>query len=91
MSTQTVEHRISKTPGRVAVGIFGLSIVVGIIYAGTKLGSDLAQTHYSTIWPYLLLGLALVIALGFEFVNGFHDTPTRLIRMWRLYGRAYGI
>ncbi|HUB28433.1 MAG TPA: inorganic phosphate transporter, partial [Terracidiphilus sp.] len=27
-----------------------------------------------SIWPYLLLGLALVIALGFEFVNGFHDT-----------------
>ena len=24
--------------------------------------------------PYLLLGLALLIALGFEFVNGFHDT-----------------
>ena len=24
--------------------------------------------------PFLLLGMALVIALGFEFVNGFHDT-----------------
>jgi PiT family inorganic phosphate transporter len=24
--------------------------------------------------PYLLLGLALLVALGFEFVNGFHDT-----------------
>ena len=23
---------------------------------------------------FLLLGLALLIALGFEFVNGFHDT-----------------
>jgi len=31
-----------------------------------------AQT---TTWlPYLLLGVALLIALGFEFVNGFHDT-----------------
>jgi inorganic phosphate transporter, PiT family len=28
-----------------------------------------------TTWlPYLLLGVALLIALGFEFVNGFHDT-----------------
>jgi len=26
------------------------------------------------LFPYLLLGLALLIALGFEFVNGFHDT-----------------
>jgi len=24
--------------------------------------------------PYVLLGLALLVALGFEFVNGFHDT-----------------
>jgi inorganic phosphate transporter, PiT family len=24
--------------------------------------------------PYILLGFALLIALGFEFVNGFHDT-----------------
>jgi PiT family inorganic phosphate transporter len=24
--------------------------------------------------PFLLLRVALLIALGFEFVNGFHDT-----------------
>src|SRR6201999_2917883 len=28
----------------------------------------------TAIWPFVLLGLALLIALGFEFVNGFHDT-----------------
>ena len=27
-----------------------------------------------TLLPFLLLGVALLIALGFEFVNGFHDT-----------------
>src|SRR5262249_46838163 len=28
-----------------------------------------------TTWvPFLLLGVALLVALGFEFVNGFHDT-----------------
>jgi len=26
------------------------------------------------VGPYVLLGVALLIALGFEFVNGFHDT-----------------
>jgi PiT family inorganic phosphate transporter len=26
------------------------------------------------VLPFILLGVALVIALGFEFVNGFHDT-----------------
>ncbi|HVP46539.1 MAG TPA: inorganic phosphate transporter [Bryobacteraceae bacterium] len=28
----------------------------------------------TSIFPYLLLGFALLVALGFEFVNGFHDT-----------------
>src|SRR5262249_44740415 len=29
---------------------------------------------FRSIYPFLLLGFALLIALGFEFVNGFHDT-----------------
>src|ERR1039458_8889045 len=28
----------------------------------------------TSIWPFILLAIALLIALGFEFVNGFHDT-----------------
>jgi len=35
----------------------------------------------------LLLGIALLIALGFDFVNGFHDTAdavaTVICTMWR--------
>ncbi len=30
--------------------------------------------HQASVLPYILLGVALLIALGFEFVNGFHDT-----------------
>ena len=30
--------------------------------------------HNASIFPFVLLGVALLIALGFEFVNGFHDT-----------------
>ena len=47
---------------------------VGVIYIVTRLMADLSGQHPSTALPYLLLGLALLIALGFEFVNGFHDT-----------------
>ena len=56
--------------------IFAFSVIgiIGTIYVLTKLVSDLSTTHPSTIFPYMLLGLALLIALGFEFVNGFHDT-----------------
>src|ERR1700761_8009402 len=59
---------------RTRIIAFSIIGIVGTIYVLTKLVSDLSTTHPSTIFPYLLLGLALVIALGFEFVNGFHDT-----------------
>jgi PiT family inorganic phosphate transporter len=49
-------------------------VVTGIIYAGYHLADDLSVVHDTRAYPYILLGIALVIALGFEFVNGFHDT-----------------
>ncbi len=54
--------------------LFGAVLVIGAIYAGWHLIHDLADVHPSSSLPFLLLGLALLIALGFEFVNGFHDT-----------------
>ena len=59
---------------KIGMGIFGVVLVVGIIYIGRQLIGDLAEVHAASIMPYLLLGLALLVALGFEFVNGFHDT-----------------
>ena len=35
---------------------------------------EAARTPVDAYAPYLLLGTVLLIALGFEFVNGFHDT-----------------
>src|SRR5689334_12879130 len=35
---------------------------------------DATGTKVTTYLPYILLFIALLIALGFEFVNGFHDT-----------------
>jgi PiT family inorganic phosphate transporter len=56
---------------------FGLFLVAGLGYAIYGLLSDL-QTYGGgesmAIGAFLLLGIALLIALGFEFVNGFHDT-----------------
>jgi inorganic phosphate transporter, PiT family len=56
--------------------LFLTLLVVGAGYAGYSLVSDIggAKTHALSVLPYLLLGVALLIALGFEFVNGFHDT-----------------
>jgi PiT family inorganic phosphate transporter len=51
-----------------------LVVVAGIIYTGIHLADDLSVVRDTRAYPYILLGIALLIALGFEFVNGFHDT-----------------
>jgi PiT family inorganic phosphate transporter len=53
---------------------FAVMLIAGIAYIATQLGSDLSIVHNATVFPFILLGVALFIALGFEFVNGFHDT-----------------
>jgi inorganic phosphate transporter, PiT family len=52
----------------------GVVVIAGIIYAGIHLANDLSVVRDTRAYPYILLGIALLIALGFEFVNGFHDT-----------------
>jgi len=51
-----------------------LMIGVGFAVHGIKADMDAAHTPPFAIGAFVLLGLALLIALGFEFVNGFHDT-----------------
>lgn len=63
-----------KPHSRAGFVVFGLVVFTGLIYAGSQLAHDLSRVHTLSAWPYILLGLALLIALGFEFVNGFHDT-----------------
>ena len=53
---------------------FGIVLLVGVVYSAFHLLSDLSGIHAGSITPYVLLGVALLVALGFEFVNGFHDT-----------------
>jgi PiT family inorganic phosphate transporter len=60
--------------GKIGVIVFGVALIIGFIYAGAHLASDLAQIHTGEVMPFVLLGIALLVALGFEFVNGFHDT-----------------
>jgi inorganic phosphate transporter, PiT family len=48
----------------------GLAFVAYSIYADI----DATGTKVTSYLPYMLLVVALLIALGFEFVNGFHDT-----------------
>jgi PiT family inorganic phosphate transporter len=52
----------------------GVVLVIGVVYAGYHLAEDLSGVRDTRAYPYILLGIALFIALAFEFVNGFHDT-----------------
>jgi inorganic phosphate transporter, PiT family len=54
---------------------FGI-LAAGSLFVAYSLYVDVDETgtKVTTFLPFLLLFVALVIALGFEFVNGFHDT-----------------
>lgn len=70
-----LDRKLAKgSPGRWGILVFGLILVGGLVFIGNRLLVDIADVHMSSAWPYALLGIALLIALGFEFVNGFHDT-----------------
>jgi PiT family inorganic phosphate transporter len=55
--------------------LFLAVLLGGLAYAGFSIFTDTAQVgEQMATGVFLFLGLALLIALGFEFVNGFHDT-----------------
>jgi PiT family inorganic phosphate transporter len=54
--------------------LFVFALAAGISYIAIEITRDMEGVPAHGLWPFLVLGLALLIALGFEFVNGFHDT-----------------
>ena len=69
-----IHDKLGKSPGMIGMVGFGIVLVIGVIYSAYHLLTDLSTVHNTSILPYVLLGIALLVALGFEFVNGFHDT-----------------
>jgi inorganic phosphate transporter, PiT family len=69
-----VHDKINKGPHKAGIYAFGVLFAVGIVYALSHLISDVSRVHHPSSAAFLLLGIALLVALGFEFVNGFHDT-----------------
>jgi len=59
-----------------------MMVFVGVLIAGLIfIGSSIARTSAAQRRPRValrLVGPALLVALGFEFVNGFHDTANAL-------------
>src|ERR1700744_4512741 len=70
-----LEQKMNKKQGKIPMIIFGIVLGGGIGWAASQLLGDLLSVQHTTsVTAYVLLGIALLIALGFEFVNGFHDT-----------------
>jgi len=82
MNATTVEHTAPARPnldgGLGVIGAIGIgaAIVAAIAYVAYSIYADATSAGVSTTayLPFILLFIALLIALGFEFVNGFHDT-----------------
>ena len=68
--------KLDAKPGPLTLITFVGLLAAGLLFTAWSLVGDVTASGAPvTTWvPYILLGVALLIALGFEFVNGFHDT-----------------
>jgi PiT family inorganic phosphate transporter len=69
-----LDSHMTRRPGAKSISLFLAAMAGGLCYIALHVARDMEAVTVTSIWPFLLLGLALLIALGFEFVNGFHDT-----------------
>jgi inorganic phosphate transporter, PiT family len=72
--TSLLDRKLKSTPSKTGVLAFLAVLAAGIVYIVFHVAHDLDAASITSYAPYGLLALALLIALGFEFVNGFHDT-----------------
>jgi len=68
--------RASHKPGPLRIVLFVVLLLIGLAVTLGGIHNDVSDAKAPpTTWlPFAGLALALVVALGFEFVNGFHDT-----------------
>jgi PiT family inorganic phosphate transporter len=69
-----LDSHMTRRPGAKSIALFLAAMASGLYYIAMQVSRDMKAVTVTSVWPYLLLALALLIALSFEFVNGFHDT-----------------
>jgi PiT family inorganic phosphate transporter len=99
--SEIARPRLDHPMGIRTILIFFAIMALGLYFTAYSIHKDLtaASTPVTSYLPFLLLGVALLIELGFEFVNGFHDTAnavatviyTRWLRRSPWCGRAASI
>ena len=73
-SPSLLDRKIRHRPSKVGLISFLSALSAGLVYIIFHVAHDLDAASITSYAPYAMLGMALLIALGFEFVNGFHDT-----------------
>ena len=73
-TTATQSTNVHVPTPKFFMPVFLTIIVATLIYIGIQVSADLAHVPPLSLYSVILLATALFIALGFEFVNGFHDT-----------------
>jgi inorganic phosphate transporter, PiT family len=69
-----LDRKLKSSPSLTGIAVFLLALSSSLFYIVFHVARDLDAAAVTSYGPYLMLASALVIALGFEFVNGFHDT-----------------
>ena len=59
-----LDSKITRGPGMIGMMVFGVVLVIGFVYVGVRLAGDLSEIHSPDVMPYILLGLALLVALA---------------------------
>ncbi len=72
--TTLLDRKMKKSQSPLGLAVFLIAMAGGLAYIAFHVARDLDSVTLTSSWPYVMLALALLIALGFEFVNGFHDT-----------------
>jgi PiT family inorganic phosphate transporter len=73
-SKSLLDSKMRKRSSKRGILVFLIAVLFGLGYICLQVAHDLDNIAITSLWPYFLLTVALLIALAFEFVNGFHDT-----------------
>jgi len=77
---------LDRPMGRAGAAAFAVVLLASLAFAGGNLLYDLSLAPALENFTYILLTGALLLALLFEFVNGFHDTASAVAMV--IYTRA---
>ena len=75
LAAGAAKPKLDQKTSPITAVVFCAALALGLGYGLHGLVDDIQNVHEAVAFGvFALLGLALLIALGFEFVNGFHDT-----------------